>query len=54
MKLIIEDDKLVIMPERAIDRAYIRNTLGLNVEGESIRLVKKGTDHAEFCLEAKK
>jgi len=36
MKIVVERERIVILPENEQDKAYIEDTLGLKEEGEAI------------------
>lgn len=40
MKLEVRRSEIVIIPETALDTAYIEDTLGLKREGDAVRLVR--------------
>ena len=52
MKIQINDTGISIIPEDSMDRAYIKGTLGLKKEGESIQLkrlsARSGFDSEEM------
>ena len=56
MKMVIERERIVILPENDQDKAYIEDTLGLKEEGETIpckRVASMGLPRSIAYLEIK-
>ena len=54
MKMVIEKERIVILPENEQDKAYIEDTLGLKEAGETVpckRAAMMGLSRSITCLE---
>ena len=57
MKMVIEKERIVILPENEQDKAYIEDTLGLKEAGETVpckRAAMMGLSRSITYLEIKK